>query len=192
MSGAAWTSGQPRERQARKRISPESPPSSSPAAARAQPISPAEEGETRTSTLSAKVRLDHPLVRLDDSGRPLGDLLPVVQDEDGLAELHDDLHVVLDDQDGLALVPEARDGRQELVQERAVHPGRRLVQQDQLRGRHQHADELQELLLAGEEGAGGLVGGRSWGSPPAAGSSSRISSGSAISTRMNSRSFCWP
>src|SRR3989304_421040 len=156
-TASALKSCPPRDGQGRKRTTPESPPSSSPAAARPQPISPAEEGETWTSALSAKVRLDHPLVRLDDSRRPLGDLLPVVQDEDRLAEPHDDLHVVLDDQNGLALVPAARDGRQELVQERPVHAGGGLVQPEQRRTPHQHADELQELLLAVGEVPGVLM-----------------------------------
>src|SRR5712691_4073113 len=109
------------------------------------------------TTSSAKVGLDHTLISLDDPGRALGDLLAIVENEDRLAEPHDDLHVVLDDQDGLPLVSEAPNGREELVEERGVHAGSGLVQQDQLWVGHQHADELQQLLLPVGEVPGVLV-----------------------------------
>src|SRR5215813_7430017 len=79
-------------------------------------------------SLAAKVRLDHALVGLDHAGRPFGDLLAVIQHEHGLAEPHDDLHVVLHQQDGPALVPQSAHRLEEIVEQRAVHAGGRLVE----------------------------------------------------------------
>src|SRR5438309_6670296 len=63
----------------------------------------------RTSGSASKVRLDDPLVGLDEAGWPLGDLLAVVEHEHHLAEPHHDLHVVLDQEDRAALVPQPGD-----------------------------------------------------------------------------------
>src|SRR5207253_3256899 len=68
--------------------------------------------------------------------------------EHGLAEPHDDLHVVLDEQDGLAAVAELTDGLEEVVEEGPVHARGGLVEEDERRVPHQHAHELEELLLA--------------------------------------------
>src|SRR6266849_5647814 len=121
MRGASWMSGQPRESQPRYRASP---------------------------ALAAKIGFNHSLVGLDDAGRALGQLLAVVEDEDRLAEPHDDLHVVLHEEHGLAPVAQLPHGVQELVEQGAVDPRRRLVEQDEIRVGHEHADELHQLLLA--------------------------------------------
>src|SRR5713101_7677150 len=80
----------------------------------------------RAAALATKVGLDHAFVALDGAGRAFGDLLAVVEDEDGLAEPHHDLHVVLDQQHGLALIAQAPDGVEQVVEQRAVHAGRGL------------------------------------------------------------------
>src|SRR2546428_10567832 len=100
---------------------------------------------------ATEVRFDDALVGLDHARRPLGDLLAVVQHEHGLAEPHDDLHVVLDEQDGLAAVAELTDGLEEVVEEGPVHARGGLVEEDERRVPHQHANELEELLLAVRE-----------------------------------------
>jgi hypothetical protein len=104
--------------------------------------------------LSSKIGLDDTLVALDPRGRPLGDLLAIVEHENLVAQPHHDLHVVFDDQDGLALVAQAPEHVQQLVEQRAVDPGGRFIEQDQLRIGHQHANELEQLLLAVREVAG--------------------------------------
>src|SRR5205823_7359677 len=100
---------------------------------------------------ATEVRFNDALVGLDHARRPLGDLLAVVQHEHGLAEPHDDLHVVLDEQDGLAAVAELTDGLEEVVEEGPVHARGGLVEEDERRVPHQHAHELEELLLAVRE-----------------------------------------
>src|SRR5262245_47748647 len=110
-----------------------------------------------TSTLAAEISLNDPLIALDRSGRPFGDLLAVIEDEHGLAEPHDDFHVVLDQQHGLAPIPKARHGVQQIVEERPVDAGRGLVEEDQRRIRHEHPHELDELLLTIGQVAGVLV-----------------------------------
>src|SRR5213594_3793373 len=49
---------------------------------------------------ASKIRFDDTLVGLNQTGRPLGDLLAVVEHEDGLAQPHDHLHVVLHQENG--------------------------------------------------------------------------------------------
>src|SRR5512145_871187 len=59
-----------------------------------------------------EVGLDHALVTLDRLGGPLRDLHAVVHHEDGLAVVHDDVHVVLDDENRLALLLKLVDVRE--------------------------------------------------------------------------------
>src|SRR5262245_29071157 len=162
MIGASWANGHPRDRHPNHTTSAPNPPTS----AQLIPDIPArpvvEEAWERTieapSDLSStKVGFNDALVGLDRAGRALSDLLPVIQYEHGFAQAHDDLHVVLDEQDRLALVAQVADGIEELVEQRPVHAGRRLVEQDQRGAAHEHADEFHELLLAVGEIAGVLV-----------------------------------
>src|SRR5881296_2683035 len=108
MSATSWMSGHVSERHA------SSATNAAPAA---------------TSVLAAEIGLNDPLIGLDGARRSFGDLLAVVEDEYHLAESHDDLHVVLDEQ-------------------------------HQCRVGHEHAHELDELLLAVGEIAGVLAGQR--------------------------------
>src|SRR5881409_2628755 len=139
MSATSWMSGHVSERHA------SSATNAAPAA---------------TSVLAAEIGLNDPLIGLDGARRSFGDLLAVIEDEYHLAESHDDLHVVLDEQHRLAGIPQPRDGVEQIVEEGAVHAGRRLVEQDQRRVGHEHAHELDELLLAVGEIAGVLAGQR--------------------------------
>src|SRR5262245_42062501 len=115
MSGASWMSGHGTDSHARYTTTP---------------ASTAHGSHPSDASLAAKVRLDHAFVGLDRSRRPFGDLLAVVEDEHGLAEPHHDLHVVLDEQDRLALVAQAAHGVEQIVQQRAVDAGGGLVEQD--------------------------------------------------------------
>src|SRR5712691_2300763 len=142
MIGASWTNGQPRERHASVATTTASAATGTPA------------------SLATEVGFNDSLVGLDDPGRPLGDLVAVVENEHDLAQPHDDLHVVLHEQHRLALVAEAADGLEQVVEERAVHAGGRLVEQDQRRVAHEHPHELDQLLLAVGEIAGVLAGER--------------------------------
>src|SRR2546427_12256615 len=96
---------------------------------------------------AAEVGLEDALVALDLGGRPLGDLHAPVHDEDPLAVVHDHVHVVLDDHDRLALPLQPVDVVEQVLEQRSVHAGRRLVQQDQVGVGHGRPRELQELLL---------------------------------------------
>src|ERR1700730_10983154 len=130
MRGAAETSGQPHERQPRYNA---------------------------RAALAAKIGFNHSLVRLDDARRPLGQLLAMVENEYSLAQPHDYLHIVLHQQHRLAAVAECPHGVEQLIEEGAIHAGGGLVEQDQLRIGHEHADELDQLLLTVGEGARILV-----------------------------------
>ena len=57
----------------------------------------------RPELSGAQVRGDHRLVSLDLVGRSVRDGLPIVQHMNAVAEVHDQPHVVLDDQDTATL-----------------------------------------------------------------------------------------
>src|SRR6266581_985889 len=95
----------------------------------------------------AEVGVEHALVTLDLGGWALGDLDAPVHDEDPLAVVHDDVHVVLDDRDRLAHLLKPVDVVEQVLEQRPVDAGRRLVEQDQVRIGHEGPRELQELLL---------------------------------------------
>src|SRR5207237_6612754 len=103
MRATSWISGHGSERHARS-------------AAKAQ--------KAATSTvLATEIGLNDPLVGLDGARRPFRDLLAVIEHEHGFAEAHDHLHVVLDEQDGLARVAQPADGAEQIVEERPVDAG---------------------------------------------------------------------
>src|SRR2546425_11330677 len=139
MIGASWIRGQPRERHASRATTTANATTGTPA------------------SLPTEVRFNDALVGLDDAGRPLGNLVAVVEDEHNLAQPHHDLHVVLHEQHRPALVAQPANGLEQVVEQGAVDAGRRLVEEDQRRVAHQHPDELDELLLAVGEIAGVLA-----------------------------------
>src|SRR5881628_52400 len=104
MMGASWISGQPRERHA----------SIATTTANATTGTPA--------SLPTEVRFNDALVGLDDAGRPLSDLVAVVEDEHNLAQPHHDLHdgAVQHEQHRLALVAEPANGLEQIVEQGAV------------------------------------------------------------------------
>src|SRR5207248_9774430 len=68
-----------------------------------------------------------------------------VDDMDALAGAHDDPHVVLDEQDAAAeVVGNAGDELHEFIAFRIRKPGRRLVEQHELRGRRQGARDAED------------------------------------------------
>jgi len=59
---------------------------------------------------TSEIRLDDPRVRPDVGWRTLGDHFAVVQHRHAVADVHDDPHIVLDQQDGKAkLGPQTAD-----------------------------------------------------------------------------------
>src|SRR5437879_12529564 len=81
MSATSWISGHGSERHASSAANSPKP--------------------ARRSALATEIGLNDPLVGLDGARRPFGDLLPVIEDEHGLAAAHDHIHVALDEQPGL-------------------------------------------------------------------------------------------
>ena len=76
-----------------------------------------------------------------------------------VADGHDRLHVVLDDEDGRAAGrPQLEDVFEQLHRQRRRDPGHRLVEQDHARSGHQRAAELQQLALTARQRAGVVVG----------------------------------
>src|SRR5690349_24084163 len=109
-------------------------------------------------SLPAKVGLDDAGVPPDRRRRPLGDLLTVIEHDDALRDVHHHVHVVLDEQHGLALPMQRQDVLLHLVDHRGIHGGRRLVEQEQLGIGHERGGECQQLALTVRERARGSRG----------------------------------
>src|SRR5512133_1332145 len=78
--------------------------------------------------LLSQVCLDHPLVLRDFRGRPLGDLLAVVQDDYPLGYIHSRGHDVLDHDQRDPAVPQPLDDAQHLHELRGVKSRHHLVE----------------------------------------------------------------
>ena len=102
-------------------------------------------------------RLEHAGIAPHPGERPLHELAPLGQDDDRIAQLGDEIHVVLDEDEGPALRVEVADARDQRFHESRIHPGAGLVQQDDRRVAHEDARQLEELFLASRERLGGIV-----------------------------------
>src|SRR5436309_5308767 len=168
MSGPSWTSGQRRDptpsrsatpaaaATARNAVTAATPSRAETAAGAPAPFAGAEEAQPPApptaavldlpggpSGSAAEVGFDDPLIPLDRRGRPFGDRLAVIEDEDVLAHRHHDLHVVLDEQNGPAGGAEPPHRVEQVVEERPVDAGRRLVEEDQARLHHEDPGQLE-------------------------------------------------
>src|SRR5947207_2915611 len=104
----------------------------------------------------AEVRFDHARVRAHVLGRALGDLLAHVEDRDAVGNVHDDAHVVLDEDDRRApLLVDVEDEARHVLLLLVVAPAHRLVEQQHLRVERQRPAELDALLEPVGERAGG-------------------------------------
>src|SRR6266850_5502354 len=94
--------------------------------------------------------VDHALVRLDGRGRAVGQDLALVERDDAIGVGEDDVHVVLDLDDGLQ--PDSlRRSNQRLHDRglvRGAHARRRLVEQDDLRPQRERRRDVEQLLVA--------------------------------------------
>src|SRR6266480_7292099 len=107
---------------------------------------------------AAKVRLDDVRVAADRLRRALGDLLAVIEHDDALGDVHDHLHVVLDQKHGFALPMQLEDVGLHLIDHRGIHRRGRLVEQEQVGVGHERGREREELALPVGEGAGAGLG----------------------------------
>lgn len=99
--------------------------------------------------LLAQIGGDDGGVGADLRRRPLCDLAAILKDDDPLANPHDDLHVVLDQQDAQSeLVLREADQVHQVDFFGGVHPCGGLVEQEKLRLRRERADNLQTALVA--------------------------------------------
>ena len=96
----------------------------------------------------AEVGLDHLLVLLHLGGRALGDLLAVVEHGEPVAQAHHQLHVVLDQQDGAAVLADLVDQLAQHQLLARVHAGGGFVERDQLGVGRQCARDLEPALVA--------------------------------------------
>src|SRR5712691_2838237 len=107
---------------------------------------------TRSTTLSisrsAQVSfLDRGIV-LDLRRSALGDLLAEVEHRDAVGDAHHQLHHVFDEHDRDSFRTQIENPLSQLSDLPGVHPGSRLVEQQELRPRSERARQLQPALLA--------------------------------------------
>src|SRR5919204_5372721 len=131
-------------------ISPARTPSDTPrsTSASAYPATTSRSSSSGPAASAAKVRLDDARVAADRLRRSFGDLLAVVEHDDALGDVHDDVHVVLDQQDGLALSMQAENVLLHLVDHRRIDGGGGLVQEQQLGIGHERGGEREQLALS--------------------------------------------
>src|SRR5207247_3605313 len=96
-------------------------------------------------TALAQIGGEHVRVAANGTGRTIGDLLSRCQHEHPATERHDEVHVVLDDDEGHTLGIELVDHRLDAPDHGGVDAGHRLVEQDQLRPRHHGGGDGEEL-----------------------------------------------
>src|SRR2546421_1816219 len=134
-------------------------PSSSRIAPRApRPRAGPSGGPGAPAVVSPEVGAVHVRVLLDHGRRPLGDLASEVEDHDAVGDLHDQPHVVLDQEHRRAAG--VADGAQELGERRdllVVQPARGLVGQEQLRPAAERARQLDPLERAEREPRGWMI-----------------------------------
>ena len=97
---------------------------------------------------AAEVGLDHGRMNADFAGRPLGDLAAEIEHGEAIAEPHDEVHVVLDQQDGEAAAAQRLQQCGKRGGLGRIHSGRGLVEQEQLRIRRQRTRDLKPPLVA--------------------------------------------
>src|SRR5580692_8434027 len=98
--------------------------------------------------IHAEVGVEDPAVGPDDVGRACCHDGSGVEHGELIAEPHHELHVVLDDEEGLARRVEFPDAVGDVIDQRQVDPAGRLVEQDDLGVRDEDVGELEELALA--------------------------------------------
>ena len=96
----------------------------------------------------AEVGGDDAFVRLDDLGGAFDEFLALDEDGDAVAEVEDEAHVVLDDEDGGALVPDGQDQVLGGAGFLWVHAGGRLVQEEEAGFAGEGAGDFQLALFS--------------------------------------------
>src|SRR5438552_5056747 len=100
------------------------------------------------STAGSEVCADDVGVRLHDRGCPLRDDRAVIEHDHGIAQPHDDSHVVLYEKHGDATIADRPDEAADHVFLGARHPGRRLVEEQNRRGSGHPNPDPDEARLA--------------------------------------------
>ena len=114
--------------------------------------------EVHLAPVDSKVGGDDLLVLLDVLRDAAGDELAVVEAVHLVGDVHDQIDVVLDQEDGHARIPDRLDPRYQVLPLARVHTRGRLVKQQELGLRCQSAGDLDQTLLTVREAGGGQHG----------------------------------
>src|SRR5919197_3064389 len=113
--------------------------------------------------LDSEIGVEHALVGLDLGGRPVRDAAAEVEHDDAVADRHDEVDAVLDEQHR-HVAAEGADALAQLLHVVAAEPAGRLVEEDELRARDERPRQ-RDALLDGVRQRGGGGGGGVRGAP---------------------------
>src|SRR5262249_2945608 len=97
-------------------------------------------------------------VAANERRRSLSNLAPLLEHDDVLTQVHDELHVVLDDQHRDALAVDAANDAFNAADHRWVDTSHWLIEEDEVGARHQGGGNRQQLALAIGEDGSGMIG----------------------------------
>ena len=106
----------------------------------------------RLLRLASEVRSDHRRVLRDRCRRAIGNLSAEVENGDVAADAHHQPHVVVDEQDGQAVLVELLDQRPYPVLLGRVHSRGRLIEDQQMRIERERSGDLEPSLVAVGQG----------------------------------------
>src|ERR1700730_57249 len=102
---------------------------------------------SRAPTSGSQVRVEHGRILADLARLGLSDYTALVQDDDLVAQIHHEAHVVLDQQEGHALPIELPDVFGDPLEQHRVDPAGGLIEPHQFRLRHHPRGQLEERAL---------------------------------------------
>src|SRR5512139_113591 len=128
-----------------------------PRSARKSPYETSIPRTMSTSSLLSQVGLDNLRVRADRFRGTLGNLRPVVKDDNSSAEIHHDVHVVFDEKNPDPLIAKLPDQLHHLGRLLETKARGRFIEKKDVRMKGERTGDLQPFFEAERQGSGHLL-----------------------------------